>query len=270
MFGRRSGNGPITSGYGGQVYGLTANNHPSRVVISLPDRPSMVNMTTPHSTRPGEPAGPGPPAAGTQGSFGYAHVPTVDEARFEPDFARNAWPAFMAAGLAAIVIGVLLLVWPNVTLATVAVLIGASLIVAGLLRLIDGFTAHEASSGRRVAHVLIGLLAVIVGLYAIRHYHFTIAVLAIVVGLFWVLHGLADIAIGLFAGPFPGRGFTVVAGVLSLFAGMIVLFWPTISLTILVAVIGIWLMVYGVLMAITAFGLRRSGLAAPESEHASA
>ena len=269
-FGRRSGNGPITSGYGGQVYGLTANNHPSRVVISLPDRPSMVNMTTPHSTRPGEPAGPGPPAAGSQGGFGYTQVPAVDEARFEPDFARNAWPAFMAAGPAAIVVGVLLLVWPNVTLGIVAVLIGASLIVAGLLRLIDGFTAHEASGGRRVAHVLIGLLAVIVGLYAIRHYHVTIAVLAIVVGLFWVLHGLADIAVGLFAGPFPGRGFTVVAGVLSLFAGMIVLFWPTISLTVLVAVIGIWLIVYGVLMAITAFGLRRSGLAAPESEHASA
>ncbi len=94
--------------------------------------------------------------------------------------------------------------------------------------------------------------------------------LAIVVGLFWVLHGLADIAVGLFAGPFPGRGFTVLAGVLSLFAGMIVLFWPAISLTILIAVIGIWLIVYGVLMAVTAFGLRRSGLATSEPSRASA
>jgi uncharacterized membrane protein HdeD (DUF308 family) len=230
----------------------------------------MVIMTTPHSTRPGDPAGAGPQVTGSQEGFGYAHVPAVDEARFEPDFARSTWPAFMAAGLAAIVVGVLLLAWPKATLAIVAVLIGASLIVAGLLRLIDGFTAHEASGGRRVAHVLIGLLAVIVGLYAIRHYHVTIAVLAIVVGLFWVLHGLADIAVGLFSGPFPGRGFTVLAGVLSLFAGMIVLFWPAISLTILIAVIGIWLIVYGVVMAITAFGLRRSGLPAPDQEPASA
>jgi uncharacterized membrane protein HdeD (DUF308 family) len=269
-FGRRAGNGLITNGYGGQVYGLTANNHPSRVVIALPDCRSMVAMTTPHSTRPGEPADAGPPVAGSREGFARAQAPGVDEARFEPDFARSAWPAFMAAGLAAIVVGVLLLVWPNATLVIVAVLIGASLIVAGLLRLIDGFTAHEASGGRRVAHVLIGLLAVIVGLYSIRHYHLTIAVLAIVVGLFWVLHGLADIAAGLFAGPFPGRGFTVLAGVLSLFAGMIVLFWPTISLTVLIAVIGIWLIVYGVVMAITAFGLRRSGLAASEAEPASA
>ena len=269
-FSHRAGNGLITNGYGGQVYGLAANIHPSRVVIGLPDCRSMVAMTTPHSTRPGEPAGAGPPDAGSQQRLGYAQVPEVDEARFGPDFARSAWPAFMAAGLAAIVVGVLLLAWPKATLAIVAVLIGASLIVAGLLRLIDGFTAHEASGGRRVAHVVIGLLAVIVGLYAIRHYHVTIAVLAIVVGLFWVLHGLADIAVGLFAGPFPGRGFTVLAGVLSLFAGMIVLFWPAISLTILIAVIGIWLIVYGVLMAVTAFGLRRSGLATSEPSPASA
>ena len=87
--------------------------------------------------------------AGSQERLGYAQVPEVDEARFGPNFARSTWPAFMAAGLAAIVVGVLLLAWPNATLAIVAVLIGASLIVAGLLRLIDGFTAHEASGDRK-------------------------------------------------------------------------------------------------------------------------
>ena len=52
---------------------------------------------------------------------------------------------------------------------------------------------------------------------------------------------------------------TVVTGVLSLIAGLILLFWPTISITVLVAVIGIWLIVYGVVMAMTAFSLRRAG-----------
>jgi uncharacterized membrane protein HdeD (DUF308 family) len=199
------------------------------------------------------------------GSRSGAPADEVDEAGFGPEFARNAWPAFIAAGLAAIAVGVILLVWPKATLAIVAVLVGASLIVAGMLRLIDGFTAHEASGGRRVAHVLIGLLAIIVGLYCIRHYHLTIAVLAIVVGLFWVLHGIADITVSLFAGPFPGRGLTVIAGILSVAAGVVVLFWPTISLTVLIAVLGIWLIVYGVLMAITAFSLRRFGGAEAEA-----
>jgi uncharacterized membrane protein HdeD (DUF308 family) len=227
-------------------------------------------MTTSHSAAPGEPGRPGPQVTASRGPAGYPPAPEAEEVRFEPDFARSAWPAFMAAGLAAIVVGVLLLAWPKATLVIVAVLIGVSLIVAGMLRLIDGFTAHDASGGRRVAHVLIGLLAVVVGLYLIRHYHVTIAVLAIIVGLFWVLHGIADITAGLLAGPFQGRWLTVLAGVFSVAAGMIVLFWPTISLTVLVAVIGIWLIVYGILMAITAFGLRRSGLAASDAGTASA
>jgi uncharacterized membrane protein HdeD (DUF308 family) len=218
-------------------------------------------MSTPRFTRPGDPGRPGQ-AAGEPGGQGWAPAyqgDRDDQAGFGPDFAKNAWPAFLAAAIGAIVLGIVLLAWPKASLTIVAVLIGASLVVAGLLRIIDGFTAHDASGGRRVAHVLIGLLAIIVGLYCIRHYHVTIAALAIIVGLFWILHGIADIAAGLFAGPFPGRGITIVAGILSLFAGLIVLFWPTISLTVLIVVIGIWLLVYGLLMAVTAFRLRRTG-----------
>jgi len=63
----------------------------------------------------------------------------------------------------------------------------------------------------------------------------------------------------LFVGPFPGRGLTVIAGVFSLIAGIIVLFWPTISIVVLVAVIGIWLIVYGLLLSIMAWRLRRTG-----------
>jgi uncharacterized membrane protein HdeD (DUF308 family) len=223
-------------------------------------------MTSPHQTRQGQDQGgpgyrveqpPGPPG------FGLGS-----------DVAKAAWPAFMAAGIGSLIVGVILLAWPKETLTVAAVLIGAALLVAGLLRLVDGFTAHEASGGRRVASVVIGLIAIVLGLYCMRHYHVTIAALAIIVGLFWVIHGIADIGIGLFAGGpgnpggprgLAGHGLTILAGVLSLCAGLIVLFWPTISLTVLVAVIGIWLIVYGILAAILAFRLRRSGSAPPGS-----
>ncbi len=179
--------------------------------------------------------------------------------RVGPELGSAAWPAFLAAGIGSIVIGAILLAWPKETAAVVAILIGAALIVAGVLRLIDGFTAHESTGGKRVASVVIGLIAIVLGLYCIRHYHVTIAALAIIVGIFWVIHGISDIAVGLFIGRIPGRSITVLSGVLSLAAGLIVLFWPIISLTVLVAVIGIWLIVYGVLAAVLAFRLRRGG-----------
>ena len=168
----------------------------------------------------------------------------------------------MAAGIASVVVGVIMLIWPKETLTVVAVLIGIALVVAGVLRLMDGFTSHEASGGKRVVSVVIGLLGVILGLYCIRHYHFTITALAIITGLFWFIHGVADISVGLFLGRFPGRGFTLVTGVLSLCAGIIVLFWPTISIIVLVAVTGAWLIIYGLLAAALGFRLRSTGLAA--------
>lgn len=236
-------------------------------------------MTTPRSTSSGQPGQPGQSGQPEQTDQRWASAEPATPARgdqawrqdelsgFGPAFASAAWPAFMAAGFGCLVVGVILLVWPKATLAVVAILIGVALIVAGVLRLMDGFTSHEASGGKRVASVLIGLLAIVLGLYCIRHYHFTITALAIIVGLFWVIYGIADLAASLFAGHFPGRGFTLLTGVLSVCAGLIVLFWPTISLTVLVAVIGIWLIVYGILAAVLAFRLRREGSRQPEHEH---
>jgi uncharacterized membrane protein HdeD (DUF308 family) len=221
----------------------------------------MSDMTSPNPIREGQGQDQG------QGGSGYQVEQSPGLPRFGlgSDVAAAAWPAFMAAGIGSVIVGVILLAWPKETLTIVAVLIGIALIVAGMLRLVDGFSAHELSGGRRVASIVIGLLAIVLGLYCIRHYHVTIAALAIIVGLFWVIHGIADIGIGLFSGGLPGHALTVLAGVLSLFAGLIVLFWPTISLTVLVVVIGIWLIVYGVLAAILALGLRRSGSAPPGS-----
>ncbi|HUC57138.1 MAG TPA: HdeD family acid-resistance protein [Streptosporangiaceae bacterium] len=209
-----------------------------------------------------ETTAPGQPAGQATGQTAGPSAPMPGRRAGAGDLSRlasAAWPAFLAAGIGSVIVGVILLAWPKETLTIVAILIGVALIVAGFLRLIDGFTSHEASGGKRVASVVVGLIAIILGLWCIRHYHFTIAALAIIVGLFWVIHGISDIAAGLFAGRFPGRGITVLSGFLSLAAGLIVLFWPTISLTVLVAVIGIWLIVYGLLAGYLAFRLRRSG-----------
>jgi uncharacterized membrane protein HdeD (DUF308 family) len=243
----------------------------------------MGGMTTPRSTSPAGGSGESSPQASRAGGSGQPGqgepaTPTTEGrvwergelAQFAPDLTSAVWPAFMAASIGCIVVGVILLAWPKATLMIVAVLIGIALIVAGVLRLMDGFTSHDASGARRAASVVIGLLAVILGLYCIRDYHFTITALAIITGLFWVIHGISDITVGLLAGRFTGRGFIVLSGVLSLCAGLIVLFWPVISLTVLVVVTGIWLIVYGILAGILAFRLRRSSSGESEPDRLAA
>ncbi len=110
-------------------------------------------MTSPHSTRQGQTSpteagtGPGQPAA-----YPGRDEPPGRTAAGPPGFwlgsdvAAAAWPAFMAAGIGSLILGVILLAWPKETLTIVAVLIGAALIVAGLLRLVDGFTAHDPAA----------------------------------------------------------------------------------------------------------------------------
>ena len=176
---------------------------------------------------------------------------------FEP-LGSRAWLAVLTAALATLAVGIILLVWPRATLTIVAILLGAGLVISGLYRLVEGFTARDTSGGMRAAYVVIGLLAILVGLYCLRHRDVTIFLLALLVGTFWIIHGVADIAVAATAGPFPGRTFRLIAGLFSIAAGAIVLFWPAISLIVLLTVLGIWLIFYALLLGALAFGLKRS------------
>jgi uncharacterized membrane protein HdeD (DUF308 family) len=208
------------------------------------------------------PVQPGP-AGSAEPAEASGYVTIGGPARVRPsplaglDLAAIAWPAFLAAGLGCLAVGVILLVWPAETLVVAAILIGASLVVAGLLRLIHGFTTHDATGAARAGSIVIGLLAIALGLFFIRHYHVTIAVMAIVVGLFWVINGFAEIAGGMVGDRGASRGLAVLLGLLSVAAGLIVLFWPAISITVLVVALGIWLIVYGILLMTSALMMRQ-------------
>lgn len=168
----------------------------------------------------------------------------------------QAWQVVMTAAVIIFVVGLILLVWPKATVVVVAALIGVALLVTGILRLISGFTASDASGGTRAAYIIIGLLAMLAGLYCLRHLSVTAALLAFIVGVFWTLHGIVDLIAAATSGPGTGRGLRALTGLLSLVAGLVVMFWPTISVTILLAVMGIWLIFYGLLLGVLAWQIR--------------
>ena len=174
----------------------------------------------------------------------------------------SAWQVLILVAVVTLAAGVILLVWPQATVIVVAYLLGAALLVSGLFRLVSGFAARGLSGGTRAAYVLIGLLATLAGLYCLRHIDVTVVLLAFIVGVFWTLHGIVDLGVAATSGPGTGRGLRAFAGLLSLAAGLIVIFWPTITLTILLWVMGIWLLVYGVMLTVMAFQVRHVAKAA--------
>ena len=174
----------------------------------------------------------------------------------------RTWQAIAIAAVLLFALGLILLVWPREAVVVAAVLFGIALLITGVLRLVQGITATDESGAMRVAYVIIGILAILAGLFSLRHIAVTVVLLAFIVGLFWAVHGVVEIVVAVSAPPGSGRWVIAVVGILSLAAGLIVMFWPAISLTILVAVLGIWLLCYGVLLAFLAFQLRTAARSA--------
>jgi uncharacterized membrane protein HdeD (DUF308 family) len=167
------------------------------------------------------------------------------------------WP--LAYGVITLLLGVVILVWPDRTIEVVAVLLGIQLVVAGVFQFVVAIAAADGSGGTRVLLALLGVLSLIAGLYALRHLQVTILALALILGIFWIVNGAVEIVTALIDDTMRGRGWTVLMGLLSIAAGIVVLVWPGISLHTLAVVLGVWLLVLGGMEIVLAFQLRSLG-----------
>ena len=172
------------------------------------------------------------------------------------------WGWVLAFGVITIAAGIAVLVWPRETLVVVAVVFGIQLIVTGLFRFVSAFATSDLTGGSRVLFALLGVLSVIVGLWAVRHVLLTLVALVLLLGIFWVVNGLVEIFTAASHRLMPNRGWTIGMGILSVFAGIIVLAFPGLSLISLAVILGIWLLVFGVMEVVAAFRLRSVGYAA--------
>jgi uncharacterized membrane protein HdeD (DUF308 family) len=172
------------------------------------------------------------------------------------------WGWVLTFGIITLLAGLLTVVWPDRTIVVIAVLFGIQLIVAGIFRFVAALAADEESGGTRVLLALLGVLSLIVGLYAVRHLQVTVAALALLLGIFWIVNGAVETFAALSHRGMPSRGWTIFMGLLSIVAGIVVLVYPGISLLTLALVLGFWLLLYGIMEIVAAFRLRQVGQAA--------
>ena len=159
----------------------------------------------------------------------------------------------MFFGLLTLVIGILVMVWPDETLRVLTVLFGLELILVGIFRLIRAFSSGEQ---HRVWSVILGILAIFLGVLVLRNIWTTVAVLAVILGVYWIIAGIIDFVVAVGDSTFPSRGFTIFMGIIQVIAGIIVVSWPTESLTALTWLLGIWFVVLGILGIVMAFMVR--------------
>src|SRR5216684_489808 len=166
------------------------------------------------------------------------------------------WGWILAFGVVTLLTGVAALVWPGHTLTVVAVLFGIQLIVTGIFRFAAAFASEDLTGGTRALLAVLGVLSLIIGLYAVRHVLITLLALALLLGIFWTVSGAVELFTALSHRGMQGRGWTMVMGILSILAGIVVLVYPAISLLTLVVVLSVWLLVFGAIQIVLAFQIR--------------
>ena len=164
---------------------------------------------------------------------------------------RN-WPTLALRGLLAIAFGLLLLVWPAVSLAALVILFGVFAMLDGGLALMAGLQTPARVLGRSML-LLGGVLGLAVGCLALGWPRLTalallylIAFRAIIIGLAevltaaWLLRDLAD------------GWLLALVGLLSIAFGTVLVLAPAAGLLALVWVIGAYALVIGVALLATA------------------
>jgi uncharacterized membrane protein HdeD (DUF308 family) len=166
------------------------------------------------------------------------------------------WGWVLFFGLITVVLGILALAWPGHTLIAIAVVFGVQLVVMGVFRFVASFAFPDLSGGTRVLYALLGVLSLIIGLYALRHVLITIVALALLLGIFWVVNGTTELFTAISQRELPNRGWNIFSGILGIIAGIILLVYPAISVLTLAIVVSIWLIVYGMMLISVASQMR--------------
>jgi uncharacterized membrane protein HdeD (DUF308 family) len=163
------------------------------------------------------------------------------------------WWVLVIRGIAAIVFGIGALVWPGVTLIVLIALFAAYAIVDGLVALIGAVQAAEAHR-RWLPLLLEGIVGIIAGIIALVWPGMTALVLLWIIGAWAIITGILEVAAGLRFGAWA----LALAGVLSAVFGVILFVAPGAGLLSLLWLIGIYALIFGVLLLVHGFSLRAS------------
>jgi len=172
---------------------------------------------------------------------------------------QRLWKGKLVAGLLTIVLGVLVLAWPGPSILVASTLFGVYLLLSGMVELYLGFTLPR-SAATRVMLFISGALSLVLAIMSFRHFGdgYAVLLLSLWIGIGFIFQGVSAAAIGVSESDLPGRGWYIVAGIISLLAGLAVLVWPFDSIAVLTLATGIWLIVIGIGQAIQAIQTRKA------------
>lgn len=162
--------------------------------------------------------------------------------------------AFGVLGAISLILGVLLLVWPGRTIATGAALIGVYLLATSIVRLSVATFSRGLPATTITLDIIVGLLLLVLGIFTLRNLASTSAALLLitvmVIGIGWIAEGVYAVVQFRSA---PAPIWSIIAGIVSVVAGVVVLVVPGLSAAFLIAFSAGVLIVLGIVGLVRAF-----------------
>jgi uncharacterized membrane protein HdeD (DUF308 family) len=160
------------------------------------------------------------------------------------------WWLLLVVGLLSVAAGVIILIKPGDSLATLAVIAGIFLLADGIIELARSFMTSTRNRG---TVALFGAVTAIVGVLLIRHPIGGVAAVALLIGLWLIVIGVIRLATAF--DEYEHRGWHLFAGALELIAGIVIVANPNIGFATLAILAGIGFIVNGVGLVVLGWGL---------------
>lgn len=165
----------------------------------------------------------------------------------------DSWWTFAVRGVIALLFGIGALSYPDLTVFVLVIFFGAYVLVDGVTALVMGF-----GEKKRPAYVLLGLVSVAAGLFAITRPGATAQALLWLIGIWALVRGIGEIVAAIqIRKEVEAEWAIALSGVISVLFGLFVLARPGAGALAMVWLIAIYAFASGLLKLMLGFKLRR-------------
>ena len=146
----------------------------------------------------------------------------------------------VASSLLCVALGLILLLWPGLSIKIVCTAVGAVLIMSGVIRIMDGSMYSQIN-------LIFGIVLSAVGIWIVLSPEKVLSLIPIILGIVITLHGLHNVkqAIGLCQDKYDKWWIALLLGILTVGFGVLLICRPFVAIDTMVMLIGVFLIYDG-------------------------
>jgi uncharacterized membrane protein HdeD (DUF308 family) len=171
------------------------------------------------------------------------------------NFLTWSWKVLVVQGVVAVILGVVALVWPQITLI-------ALVVIWGVWALVDGIAMGAAAfrpgpTGRRILFGIMAVLGIVAAFFAFFRPGLTAVALTWILGIWLIVRGLFEL-VGAFSSTLQApRWLIIVSALIDLLLGILFVANPGTGVVAIIWVIGVLAIVWGIVFVVLGLTVRK-------------